>query len=129
VVHVRRRESDVSERRGLELSEVHVLELHVLRLGRARTRGVVLFWARGVERTALAPLDAPMRAGVDLAGWHEERDADIVELAVGEGRAEMAHAAVGTADEDLEPSLGGHRVAAGHLTVATRERVAELVEG
>src|SRR5262245_58024685 len=70
-----------------------------------------------------------MPAGVDLAGFHEERNADVVKFAVGEGGAEVAYAAVARADEDLEPSLRGHRIAAGRLTIATRERVAELVEG
>ena len=69
-----------------------------------------------------------MPAGIDPARFDEMRHAGIGELAVGEGRAEMAEGAVAPADEQFEaaPGRGGiARLAGG---VVARERVAEIVE-
>ena len=54
-----------------------------------------------------------MPSAVHAAGRDEERHADVVELAIGEGGAEMAQAAVAAADEDPQATLRRQRVAGG----------------
>ena len=69
-----------------------------------------------------------MPAGIDPAGFDEMRHAGIGELAVGEGRAEMAEGAVAPAHEQAQAAPGGGGIAGLAGRIAARERVAEIVE-
>ena len=69
-----------------------------------------------------------MPAGIDPAGLDEMRHTGIGELAVGEGRAEMAEGAVAPAHEQAQAAPGGGGVAGLAGRIVARERVAELVE-
>ena len=69
-----------------------------------------------------------MPAGIHPAGFDEVRHAGIGELAVGEGRAEVAESAVAPADEEAKAALGGSRVAGLAGRIALGQGVAEVVE-
>ena len=69
-----------------------------------------------------------MPAGIDPAGFDEMRHPGIGELAVGEGRAEMAEGAVAPADEQAQAALGGGGIAGPAGRIVARERVAKIVE-
>ncbi len=69
-----------------------------------------------------------MTPGIDAAAGDEEGHPGVVELAVREGRAGVAGAAVAFADEDAQAALRRLRIARHRARVAARERVAEIVE-
>src|SRR5918993_2652072 len=115
----------VAQSRHAPLAEIAVLQFYVLR-SRGRTfRRIVVEAAHEAERIVLELLDSGMPARVHTSRCDEERDAGIGELAVGEMRPEVAGAAVALADEDLQPALGGFRIA-GRLSA--REGVPKFVE-
>src|SRR5260221_9796759 len=110
VVHIRRGLRDVPERGHLELAEIAMLERHLPRFHRARARLVVVVAAEQVERIRRQLTDAAMAARIHAIA-REEGDAGVMELAVREGRPEMAGAAVAAANEDPQAALGRDRVA------------------
>jgi len=67
-------------------------------------------------------------AGIDPPGFDEMRHAGIGELAVGEGRAEMAQGAVAPADEQAQAAPGGGGIAGPGGCIVARQGVAEIVE-
>ena len=127
-MHVRRGARDVAQRRHLELAEVAVLARDVARAGRGAAGRIVVERAEQVVAACLEPADAFEPAGVHAPRSREERDADVVELAVGEAGADVADVALAPADEEREPALRRERIARCGGVVAAGQRIAELVE-
>src|SRR5688572_30268496 len=69
-----------------------------------------------------------MPASVDFAGADEEWDADVVELAVAERRADVALVAVALADEDPQSALRSGRIRSGLRGIAPGKRIAKIIE-
>ena len=70
-----------------------------------------------------------MAPGVHHPRPHEEAQADVGKLPVGEPGSAMAELAVAAPDEQLQAPLRGQRVAGCGGTVAPGQGVAKLVEG
>jgi hypothetical protein len=128
VVHVRRGARDVAQRRHAELAEVAVLERHVANRGRRSRRRIVVERTEEVVTARLHAADALVPSRVDAPRGDEERDAGVVELAVGECRSEVADVAAPLPHEERGAPAGGGRVACRGGGIAARERIAKLVE-
>ena len=129
VVEVGRRQPQVAQAGHLELAVVPVLKCHVHGGGGAAARRVVVEGTQQVVAAGLQLADAAVPARVDAAGLGKVRQPQVVELAVAEGRPQVAGVAAPAAEEQRQPALRGLRIACRGLTVATRDRIAEVVEG
>ena len=93
-----------------------------------RATAVVAERSEQVVAARLEPADAVVTAGVHATGPDEERNADVVEFAVGKAGADVADVAPALADEDRESALRRDRIARRCRGVAAGERIAEVVE-
>lgn len=129
VVHVGRGARDVTQRGHLELAEIAVLKLDMPGLCDGCAARIVVVAAKEVEGARRKAPDTAVPARVHAAVGVEERDADVVELAVRERRAEVADVAAAAADEKARAALRRRRITRRGPRVARRERVPEIVEG
>ena len=98
------------------------------RADRRRPPRVVVVAPQQVELARPQLLDAGVPARVHPPLVDEERDARVVELAVGKRRAEMADVAPALADEDLQTALRRIRIPRNARRIAAQERIAKFVE-
>ena len=110
-MHVGAGRGNVAQGGHAELAPVAMQWLYVARPRRRGLLGIVVVAPEQIERACTQSGDAAVPAGVHPARLGEEGHADIVELAVGEVRPVMAGGAPSLADEDLQPSLRGRRIA------------------
>src|SRR5882672_6351559 len=127
MVAVRWGEQHVPQSRNLERPAVARLAQCASRLPRAGPRRVVVVRPQQVEAALAQVLDAVAASRVRALAQRGE--SVRVELAIAEVRSGVAAVAAALADEDLEAALRGLRVAPRRHALATRHRVAELVEG
>ena len=116
-----------------ELAEVAVRGHEVAGAHRSVGRGGVAPGAEPVERVGAQRRDPAMATGVGPAGCGHERAAGVVELAVAEGRADVAGRAAGVADEAPQAAQRIRGVGACDglgpgVGVAGGERVAQRIE-
>ena len=118
-------ESHVAQARHPELAEVALAQANIAGLGGGGAPCIVVEAAQQSVRTLAQSSNAAVPAGIDPVRFDEVRHAGIGELAVGEGRAEMADGAVAPAHEEAQAAPGSGGIAGQAGRIVAREGVAE----